>query len=140
MKKNYKEESLLIGYSDIATLNLVGIKASSDYSINDPIRFVWCGWMGLYVPKFKDVEILIHEFLSFGGDGYYRAYMIDDSVEVPDHYKLVSVFKSWLKIYDDRACTLTIDAPVICVYRAGDYGVLIRVLGEKLEKAINERS
>lgn len=114
MKKNYKEKSLNLGYSDIATLNLVGIKAASDYSINDQLSFVWCGWMGLYVPEFKDTEILKHEFLRFGGDGCYRAYVIDDNVEVPEHYKLVSVFKSWLKIYDDRACTLDIDAPVIC--------------------------
>lgn len=65
--------------------------------------------------------------LSLGGDGSYKAYIIDEHTPLPEHYKLHSYHRYWLKVYDDEQCILKIKAENINVYRAGDYGVLIRV-------------
>lgn len=67
------------------------------------------------------------ERLSLGGDGYYRVHIIDERTPAPEHYTLHSKHRYWLKVYDDRECMLHIDAKNIRVYRAGDYGILIRV-------------
>lgn len=72
------------------------------------------------------------EFLNFGEDGDYYAYLVDREedkpVEIGSHYKKVSTFTNWLKIYDDYESTLDIKGKVINVYRAGEFGCIIEVI------------
>ena len=100
--KNYKEfEQESIGYSDIATLILVG-----------------CDENGLKT-----------EQLSFGGDGRYGAYIVTEpDVEIGSHYNKVATFNHWLKIYDDEGLTYRVDAKEINIYRAGEFGCIIQII------------
>lgn len=72
------------------------------------------------------------EFLNFGEDGDYYAYLVDREedkpVEIGSHYKRVATFTNWLKIYDDYESTLDIKGKVINVYRAGEFGCIIEVI------------
>lgn len=67
--------------------------------------------------------------LDFVEDGDYCAWLVSDmSVSVPDHYKKVFSCEYWLKIYDDDGLQADFNAKQIEVYRAGDYGCLIRLI------------
>lgn len=100
--KNYKEyEEKFIGGSDIAALILVG-----------------CDENGLKTSH-----------LNFGEDGSYRAYIVDENAEIGAHYKKVADFKYWFKIYDDHGLTYRVNAKEINIYRAGDFGCIIQVIG-----------
>lgn len=66
--------------------------------------------------------------LPLGGDGDYKAYIIDERTPVPEHYTLHSEHRYWLKVYDDELCMLYIHyCSTIQVYRSGTYGILIQV-------------
>lgn len=65
--------------------------------------------------------------LNFGEDGSYSAYIIPDNVEIGKHYKKVAEYNHWLKIYDDDSFVMDIKAKCISVYRAGDFGCIIKV-------------
>lgn len=69
--------------------------------------------------------------LNVGCDGSFRVYVIDESIKVPSHYKLHSIHKNWLKVYDDRCMTLDIDAKEIRVYRAASMGILIQTIEDE---------
>lgn len=106
LKTNLKGEFIkysreFIGYSDVSSLILCGIKDN----------------LGLST-----------ELLNFGVDGSYYAYVIDDEVEIGGHYEKVSVFTDWLKIYDDDELVKTFISSVINIYRSGDKGVIIQLL------------
>lgn len=94
----YKDKSESIGCSDIATLLFFGLD--------------------------KDYEF-VTKAMHYGGDGRYKAYIVNDKALIPDHYKLEASFEHWLRIYDDDEKTLEIKADHIEVYRSGDYGTLI---------------
>ena len=103
--KTYKDfETIYIGGSDVASLIMMGLKETG--------RTL--------------------EFLSFGEDGDYYAYLVDREenkpVEIGEHYKKVVTFTNWLKIYDDYESTLDIKGRVINVYRAGEFGCIIEVI------------
>lgn len=67
--------------------------------------------------------------LDFVEDGFYYAWIVDDpTVTIPDHYKKVYECDHWLKIYDDSELTKEFNGKHIEIYRAGDFGCLIRVL------------
>lgn len=71
--------------------------------------------------------------LKFGGDGSYRAWIVDNEGLVPDYYTLVAEYDTWLKIYDDDDLVFYCyrhDA-AIKVYRAGEYGCLICITTKK---------
>lgn len=104
-KKQYNEfPRRSIGSSDIATLTLVGMTA----------------------------DHLTTEFLYFGEDGSYSAYIIGEKdVEIGAHYELVASFRRWMKIYDDDSCTASFYGDSINVYRAGDYGCIIQCIGDE---------
>lgn len=105
--KNYKDfNKKFIGESDVAALIMVGCRGSSG---------------------------LVTEPLYFGADNSYYAYIIDEQTAVPEHYSKVAEFNHWFKIYDDQRLTTKIVADVIEVYQAGNFGVLIRVIGKKSE-------
>lgn len=98
--KDFAKES--IGSSDIGALVLVG------------------GWRYGYIQN---------QFLFFGEDGSYRAYMVTGAdVEIGSHYEKVAAFKGWLRIYDDAGKTFEKSAAEINVYRSGDFGCIIQTL------------
>ena len=102
-KKSYKEYPLVsIGSSDRAALTLVGMEV---------------GGMGAHL-------------LKFGGDGDYRAYLVDEKAEIGWHYSLADVYEHWLNIYDDSGLTFKVHSPgsKFYIYRAGDYGCIIQTV------------
>lgn len=112
MTKNYKEyQKKSIGGSDIATL-IIASPGISDGS-----------------GKGGDTGML--KELWFGSDGSYSAYVVDENCIIPDYYKLFSRSKSWIKIYDDAGLKFNEYAKEINIYRAGDYGVIIQLLGQR---------
>jgi hypothetical protein len=100
--KSYKDfRQITIGDSDIASLVLVGCKQNQG---------------------------AVSEMLNFGEDGLYKAYYVDEPCEMGEHYKLISSFESWLKIYDDSELTFH-EYGDFNIYRAGEFGCII----EKVE-------
>jgi len=86
-----------IGYSDSAFLVLVG-----------------------------EADELTAKVLKMGGDGDYFTYMMGEEY-CPDYYKLVATFKKWVRVYDDERLVKTYRGDIIEFWRAGDYGVAIRI-------------
>lgn len=102
-KKSYKHyEKKYIGESDVASLILAGcIKENG----------------------------LKTQPLHFAGDGYYYAYIVDEDALIGDHYKKVASFSYWLRIYDDIEKTFEANADTINIYRAGDFGCIVQLIG-----------
>lgn len=96
--KNYPKE--YIGYSDIASLILVG-----------------CG----------EDDLILYE-LHFGQDDSYRAHIVDEDAEIGEHYSLAASFQSWLKIYDDAELVKEFHGSKINVFKAGMMGCIIQVI------------
>jgi hypothetical protein F3_01816 len=65
------------------------------------------------------------EYLYFGEDGNYRAYFVNEEIELPAHYKKEAEADRWLRIYDDDEKVVEIEADHIEIYRAGEMGCLI---------------
>lgn len=104
MAKNYKDyEEKYIGSSDISSLIMVGCRVT---------------------------EGLVMEPLHFGSDGSYSAYVVDSDAEIGQHYTLVASFDHWLKIYDDQGLTYSVRGRIIRVYRAGNFGCIIKIYDE----------
>lgn len=100
--KNYKEfDKKFIGFSDYATLLLAGPRKG---------------------------EGLSAQFVHFGGDGRYSAYIVSGEAEIGEHYSLVAEFDYWLKIYDDETMVCSFSADHIKIYRAADFGCIIQLL------------
>ena len=72
-----------------------------------------------------------HEWLEFGEDGTYYAYIVDEDCEVPEHYHLVMTCNGTTDIYGDDLSGVHISADKIEIYRAGERGCLIKVYGEQ---------
>lgn len=100
--KEYKDyDKIYIGQSDYAALILVG---------------------------FRENRIKT-EPLKFFEDGAYMAYFVTESkVNIGSHYKKVSTFSHWLKIYDDAGLAYKITAREINIYRAGMFGCIIQAI------------
>ena len=96
--RNYKETSIGLGYSDIASLVVVGYVAGKG---------------------------AVAQMLSMGGDGSYKGYVVDDERAIPGYYKKVMDYSAWLRIYDDTGLVYSVEANHIAIYRAGDYGIVI---------------
>ena len=64
-------------------------------------------------------------YLYFGEDGEYKAYFINEEIEIPSHYTKRAEAESWLRIYDDDEKAIEIEAEHIEIYRAGEMGCLI---------------
>ena len=99
-----------IGISDIAALIIVGPKAER---------------------KSKYEEYLDTAIMHFGGDGDYFAYIVDENAIIPDHYKPVAHLSYWINIYDDTSLAYSARADWINVFRAGDHGCIIQLIGAK---------
>lgn len=101
--KTYKEfKKIYIGDSDIACLVLVGCKVNQ---------------------KGENVGAST-ELLNFGEDGSYKAYYVTEPCEIGEHYKKVTSFNSWLKIYDDTEKMFD-EYGDFNIYRAGEFGCII---------------
>ena len=102
MKKTYKDyKKIYIGESDRAELTL---------------RFFN-----------NEQKAIDHQGLHFGSDGAYDAYLIiDENVDIPEHYKLVFESNSpWLEVIDDMNIITFNNIENLKIYRAGDYGCII---------------
>lgn len=108
--KSYKDCPVIsLGYSDIATLIVVGCRAWHDG---------------------KSSCLKLDE-IHYGGDDFYDAYLVTDKdVEIGNHYKKVFECESWLKIYDDDTCVFKSDYQYnrFEIYRAENFGTIIRCL------------
>ena len=110
MKDYHDFEKVYIGSSDIATVITVGMSTEGPFKTDS---------------------------ISFGSDGVYTAYFVNEEIEIPTHYRLVNEFAYWLKIYDDRKCTLYIRAAkgkTIKIYQAGMFGCLIYAPGAEIKE------
>lgn len=109
-KESYREfNEISIGTSDIATLIMVGCPA-------------------------EESDELITKPLYFGEDGDYKAYYVnEDNIDIPERYEKVAEFSTWLKIYDDTGLTSTVKGERIEVFRAYDFGCIIKVSDKKIE-------
>lgn len=67
--------------------------------------------------------------LNFGEDGNYEAYIVTEVAHIGEHYSLVFEGTNWIRIYDDTELTFLAYADVIKIYRAGDFGCVIQLLG-----------
>lgn len=74
------------------------------------------------------------DMLHFDEDGEYRAYIITEPAEIGEHYNLVFEGKHWIRIYDDDELTFHAKADVIKIYRAGEFGCIIQLLGNTKPK------
>lgn len=120
--KSYKEsEKRGIGESDIALLTLTG-----------PIEGTVTYRMGGKKYELPATGNVAPQNLLFGGDGDYSAYIVEGDAEIGDHYEQVAEYKVWMKIYDDHGISREFEADRIKVYRAGEYGCIIQLLGEKI--------
>jgi len=67
--------------------------------------------------------------LYFGEDNDYKAWFVDEVIELPHHYKKEFECDNWVKIYDDVERVIEINAEHIKIYRAGEMGCLIYAPG-----------
>ena len=63
--------------------------------------------------------------IKFGGDGSYKAYVVNDKSLVPEFYHKEYECSKWLWVYDDNRKVAELTGEKISVYRAGDFGLLI---------------
>lgn len=103
----------------------VVMKDHHDY----PKEFIGCS--DISILTFVGLDDLSHveaSAITYGGDGDYLAYIVDEKCEIPSHYTLVGKFKQWLKIYDDAGLSYKLsDAGyTYYVYRAASFGTIIQ--------------
>lgn len=103
--RNYKDcPRLELGLSDIAALTVAGMS--------------------------EDGSGAVAALLNFGGDGDYSAYLADDSTQIPGHYTRALAFRSWAKVFDDFGRMTEFSGRRIEFWRAGDFGLIVRIEGE----------
>lgn len=71
------------------------------------------------------------EYIYYGSDGDYSAYLADEETAIPDYYEKTADFENWATFYSDYYAALSIKAEKIEVYRAGDFGTIIKCKGLK---------
>lgn len=101
--KTYKDfKKSYIGSSDIAAILVSGPRGDGD---------------------------LHAEYISFGEDGAYSAYIVTDpDAEIGSHYQKVADFSYWMNIYDDSELVSDFHADHIEIYRSGMRGCIIRLI------------
>lgn len=67
--------------------------------------------------------------LNFGEDGAYSAYIVTEDAEIGSHYKLTFEGKGWITIFDDTRLTFEARADEIKIFRAGEFGCIVHLLG-----------
>lgn len=71
------------------------------------------------------------ELLRFGEGGSYTAYFVTKDIPITEHYEKVFEFRSRLAIYDDKNYIGVVKAEKIEVYRAGEFGCVIKAVDGK---------
>lgn len=94
-----------------------------------PKEFIGCS--DISILTFVGLDDLSHvkaSAITYGGDGNYLAYIVDEKCEIPSHYTLVGKFRQWLKIYDDTGLSYKLsDAGyTYYIYRAASFGTIIQ--------------
>lgn len=98
--KNYKGKTINLGISDIGNIIISApIIGNEDYVAT----------------------------LHFTEDGSYKAYLLEKDMQVPEHYRKVMDITSWIKIYDDDGIVFEARCSKIEIYRAGTFGVIIKM-------------
>jgi len=69
------------------------------------------------------------EIVRFGSDGSYKAYLCENA-EIGDHYKKVFEANDWVWFYDDHEKRLEVVGKTIEIWRSGEFGIIINVIGE----------
>lgn len=118
MKNHHDYPKINIGNSDIATLVFTGCNPYPNESLEQ-------------IKKEKYIHPYISSInVSFGYDGSYFAYVVDDECTIPDYYRYVKAFSHWLVIYDDEGIAKKFycdSDKVIKVYRANMAGCIIQI-------------
>jgi hypothetical protein len=72
------------------------------------------------------------DYLYFGEDGAYDAYIVDENAIIGDHYTKVFGSNTWLKIYDRTGLQFSDFGygNKYKIYRAGDFGCIIQIIKE----------
>lgn len=83
----------------------------------------------VYITGSKDGNTVINE-IHFGGDDSYHAYMADETVIIPDYYRLVADVEGPATITDDYESFAIENKGPIRVYRAGEMGCIIQTVGK----------
>ena len=65
--------------------------------------------------------------LKFGSDGTYNAYIVSSDMVIPNHYSHIMSCEGWMKVYDDEGLTWEKYADKIDIFRAGDFGCILKV-------------
>lgn len=99
-KHGYKSYFTHLGASDIAALTLIGPANGR----------------------------LTSHVLNMGLDEHYRAWIVDETIQVPSHYNFECEFKSYMWVFDDDEKTQEFQSEKIKVYRAGEMGILIQLI------------
>ena len=70
--------------------------------------------------------------LQMGEDGDYKAYIVENRTvkDIPIHYQPRITMRGWMWVYDDEGCVLRAEADYIQIYRAGNRGILINLIGD----------
>lgn len=101
MKKHYKDNVVYLGYSDISTIQVVGLVN------NVKVKFAEDGSYRAYIVE------------------------QDGSIEIPAHYKKIGGVLGKALILDDSLNPSYIDCDLLRIYRAGSYGCILEVYNLK---------
>lgn len=69
--------------------------------------------------------------LNFGQDGGYTAYIVDENAVIGSHYTEVYSCQRWLWVFDDTERSARFKADTIKIYRAGEFGCIIQLIGKE---------
>ena len=71
-------------------------------------------------------------YLNFGEDGEYKAYIVDESCTIPDTYELRHSFEGgYVDLFDDEGYNVYIKGETVKIYRRGDFGCIVKIIGLK---------
>lgn len=71
-------------------------------------------------------------YLNFGEDGEYEAYIVDEKCKIPDTYELRYSFEGgYVDLFDDGGYNVYIEGETVQIYRRGDFGCIIKIIGFK---------
>lgn len=77
--------------------------------------------------KWGDIDLC--GLLKFGEDGDYSAYFVNEKASLGDHYKHQLTYYGYVDITGDDGYGVHIEAYVINIYTAGNFGCIIEAIG-----------
>ena len=77
--------------------------------------------------KWGDIDLC--GLLKFGEDGDYSAYLVTEKAAFGDHYKHQLTYYDYVDITGDDGYGVHIEAYVINIYTAGNFGCIIEAIG-----------